>query len=159
MTLSAEFIVEGVPRPKERARRDPRSGRWYTPRSTVAYQRIVAAQALMSSRWIIEPDGALRRRDVRWPSPSDCERERPRPRGSRSPRCACDWCSAEWVLELRIYLPDRRTRDVDNIEKAILDACNGILWRDDRQALVERKSREVSRDSPRVEVYVRRREG
>lgn len=31
------------------------------------------------------------------------------------------------------YLPDRRRRDIDNLSKACLDACNGIVWVDDQQ--------------------------
>lgn len=33
-----------------------------------------------------------------------------------------------------VYLPDRRTRDLDNLLKAILDACTRAgLWSDDKQ--------------------------
>ncbi len=154
MTLVAEFCVRGPPVPKARARSDPRSGRMYTPAKSVAYERRVAAAAFAASRWE-RVDGELRRRVDRWPEPKGCKRAAPRRRRTRTPKCGCNWCSAEFRIALAIYLPDRRTRDADNIEKAILDGMKGILYRDDFQAIVERKSRALSRTNPRVEVLVR----
>jgi len=37
------------------------------------------------------------------------------------------------ALALVFRLPDRRRRDVDNLAGAIMDALNGVLWRDDSQ--------------------------
>ncbi len=31
------------------------------------------------------------------------------------------------------WLPDKRRRDLDNLSKGVLDACNGIVWVDDQQ--------------------------
>ena len=36
-------------------------------------------------------------------------------------------------VAMSFYLPDHRRRDLDNLSKAVLDACNGILWQDDTQ--------------------------
>lgn len=36
-------------------------------------------------------------------------------------------------LLLELYLPDRRRRDCENIQKAIQDALNGIAYQDDSQ--------------------------
>jgi len=55
--------------------------------------------------------------------------------------CADSDCSARWydpthpaiVLVLVFYLPDRRRRDVDNLAGAVMDALNGVLWKDDSQ--------------------------
>jgi Holliday junction resolvase RusA-like endonuclease len=47
----------------------------------------------------------------------------------------------ELHVELHVTFPDRRRRDLDNAAKAVLDALNGIVWRDDSQIarlLVER---------------------
>ncbi len=46
--------------------------------------------------------------------------------------------TAPLALTLHFYKnaePTSKTRygDIDNLEKAVLDACNGILWLDDRQ--------------------------
>lgn len=55
--------------------------------------------------------------------------------------CADKECAVRWyepshpaiVLVLVFYLPDRRRRDVDNLAGAVMDALNGVLWRDDSQ--------------------------
>lgn len=55
--------------------------------------------------------------------------------------CADEACAVRWyapshpaiVLVLAFYLPDRRRRDVDNLAGAVMDALNGVLWRDDSQ--------------------------
>ncbi|MCH7761682.1 RusA family crossover junction endodeoxyribonuclease [candidate division TA06 bacterium] len=36
-------------------------------------------------------------------------------------------------LEIRLWLPDRRRRDIDNIAKSIADGLNGVAWEDDSQ--------------------------
>lgn len=38
-------------------------------------------------------------------------------------------------IELDFYMGDRRRVDCDNLSKAVLDACNGICWCDDRQVV------------------------
>lgn len=57
-------------------------------------------------------------------------------------------------VELRVFFPDARTRDVDNVAKSLLDGLNKVLWQDDRQ--VERLvvERAVDRERPRVDVTV-----
>lgn len=67
------------------------------------------------------------------------------------------------ALELRIYFPDNRVRDDDNVEKSIRDALQGsvkrrlrpLAFHNDNQ--VKRCIREVfiDRVNPRVEVAVR----
>ena len=37
------------------------------------------------------------------------------------------------VVTIDFYLPDRRRRDLDNLSKAVLDACNRIVYQDDQQ--------------------------
>ena len=48
-----------------------------------------------------------------------------------------DWPSecpdTRFRVSLNFSLGDRRRCDVDNLCKAVLDACNGIAWRDDSQ--------------------------
>jgi len=50
------------------------------------------------------------------------------------------------------YHSDRRQRDGDNLQKAILDGCNGTVYADDSQ--VDRKTVEKRLDAeqPRAEV-------
>jgi crossover junction endodeoxyribonuclease RusA len=58
------------------------------------------------------------------------------------------------ALTLAIYLPDRRRRDMDNIEKAIKDALNGVAYEDDSQVAWCLKERFVDKADPRVVVTV-----
>lgn len=152
--LELRFVVEGPPVPYQRPGFDPvRRIRYTEPRSE-QYMRAVRGEARAASlRELV--DGKLQRRREQWPSEDDCARTAFRRRGVRAPDCECDWCSRRYALELLIVLPDRRARDLDNIEKAILDGCTGALYRDDRQAYVETKRPLINPERPRVEVIVR----
>ena len=39
------------------------------------------------------------------------------------------------AVELDFYLPDKHRRDLDNLSKAVLDAMNGIVYKDDCQVV------------------------
>jgi Holliday junction resolvase RusA-like endonuclease len=54
-------------------------------------------------------------------------------------------------LDVALYWPDKRNRDVDNI-KGLLDALKGILWQDDGQLEDLRVRKYVDRAKPRVEL-------
>ena len=56
--------------------------------------------------------------------------------------------------ELVILLPDRRKRDIDNLSKAVLDGCNGILWDDDTQINDLRLIKRYDKDNPGVHIRV-----
>lgn len=44
------------------------------------------------------------------------------------------WPLVERMSVSIFYVPhDRRRRDIDNVAKTIMDACNGVLWADDSQ--------------------------
>ena len=57
-------------------------------------------------------------------------------------------------VELRIWRGDRRRVDADNIEKAIADACNEIVWDDDDQIVEMHRYKGLDRENPRAEVRV-----
>ena len=114
-TLPITFTVEGVPRPKARARRG-KGGQWYTPQSTRAYEEAVGWAA----------------RDA----------------GIRNPY------QGAVRLEIVLWLPDRRRRDVDNCAKSICDALNGIAYLDDSQIIELTVRRGVDRVRPRAVVRV-----
>ena len=40
---------------------------------------------------------------------------------------------AEFGLDLIFHLKSRRRRDIDNLGKLVLDALNGVAWKDDSQ--------------------------
>lgn len=43
--------------------------------------------------------------------------------------------AGQLTVVIDFYLPDRRRRDLDNLSKGVLDACNGIVWLDDQQII------------------------
>ncbi len=155
MTLVASFTIPGKPVPKARVRFDRRSGRAYTPFKSRAYEKRVAAEAYSASRWDRDLEAKTMTRRDDWPEKSSCARERSTRRAGKSSRCRCAWCASAVELDLRIYLPDRRTRDIDNIAKSLLDGMNGVLFRDDRQVCATAITKELDRANPRVEVVVR----
>ena len=110
-TVPITFTVEGVPRPKARARRG-KGGQWYTPQSTRAYEEAVGWAA----------------RDA----------------GIRNPY------QGAVRLEITLWLPDRRRRDVDNCAKSICDGLNGIAYLDDSQIIELTVRRGVDREKPRA---------
>jgi crossover junction endodeoxyribonuclease RusA len=55
-------------------------------------------------------------------------------------------------MALDFYLENRRTKDLDNLAKAILDALNGVAYRDDNQVKEVRMRKRLDRDNPRTEV-------
>ncbi len=63
---------------------------------------------------------------------------------------------ALYAVELLVVFPDERRRDVDNVAKAVLDACNGVVWIDDAMVTDLRVRRAIDRVAPRVEMAVRR---
>lgn len=58
------------------------------------------------------------------------------------------------AITMEFYVPDRRRRDRDNLEKAIQDALNGIAWEDDSQVVQWRGWLEVDRKNPRARVWI-----
>jgi Holliday junction resolvase RusA-like endonuclease len=61
---------------------------------------------------------------------------------------------ASYRVEVVLYMPDRRTRDGDNVLKSIQDGANGVLWKDDRQVVETTVRKDLDRDDPRAEVVV-----
>ena len=57
-----------------------------------------------------------------------------------------------YLVELTFRVPDRRVRDGDNLEKAILDAMQGIVYRNDCRAWVHRKTLVLDPQRPGVSV-------
>jgi Holliday junction resolvase RusA-like endonuclease len=56
-----------------------------------------------------------------------------------------------WIA---FYRKDNRRVDLDNLSKAVLDACNGIIWEDDRQVTQLHLSKYKDKDNPRVEITI-----
>lgn len=64
----------------------------------------------------------------------------------------------EWPLDrtyesdCKFYHPDKRWRDPENLQKAVLDACNKVVYHDDHQAQRNICETFVDRETPRAEV-------
>lgn len=56
----------------------------------------------------------------------------------------------------KVYFPDRRPRDIDNVIKSLLDGINKSrrVWEDDRQVRRVTAERALDREHPRVEVVI-----
>lgn len=112
--MKIQFTVPGEPRGKGRPRFSRSSGRAYTDSETRAYEDKVIAyyrKAHGSFRW---PDTAFVSVDIvaYLPIPKSASK------------------AAQAAMESLDTLPSRKP-DVDNIEKAILDALNGVAYKDD----------------------------
>lgn len=112
------FVVPGEPQGKGRARigKVGNFARMYTPAKTVAYEGLVAlaAQDVMQGRALIEGPVMIELRIVHGVPKSK---------------------SKKWKAEALAGLqPCLKKPDADNVLKAICDACNGVVFKDDVQA-------------------------
>ena len=60
------------------------------------------------------------------------------------------------VMEVRIFWPDRRRRDPDNLLKLTQDSLTGIVWHDDKMVLPRVMDFKPAQDDPRVELKIYR---
>jgi crossover junction endodeoxyribonuclease RusA len=60
-------------------------------------------------------------------------------------------------MEVCLYLPDKRRRDLDNLLKTLMDGGNGCLYHDDSQVTRIVVEKHVDRERPRTRVAVRQR--
>jgi len=63
----------------------------------------------------------------------------------------------EWELvRCEFYVPDRRRRDVDNLEKNLLDGLTGVIFKDDAQVVhICDKFKKYDKQNPRTVVELR----
>ena len=59
-------------------------------------------------------------------------------------------------VELRFWRGDKRQADLDNLSKAILDALNGVAWKDDGQIIQLVAYKHYNKARPRVDIKVTR---
>ena len=62
------------------------------------------------------------------------------------------------IVEFRVFTPDKRKRDADNLFKLSLDAIADGLGVDDSRFLPRIMSRALDRKNPRIEVRIYRKE-
>lgn len=116
--MTVAFFVPGEPVAKGRARAFIRGGHvaHYTPEKTARYENLVklAAQQAMNS----EP--------LEGPLSLYCTFALPVPASYSKKRTAACLSGEIW--------PCKRP-DADNMLKAVLDGCNGVVWKDDCQVV------------------------
>ena len=130
--MRVEFVVPGTPCAKGR----PRFGRGkvYTPEATRNYEEWVAwhARVAMKGKELLRGPLSLRFKAV-YPIPASWSQK----------RRAANLVKPEW----------KGTRpDIDNVEKALTDACNQTVFSDDGQIALLLDCMKVWGERPRVEV-------
>lgn len=131
------FDVIGKPVPKARPRMA--RGRIYTPRTTVAYEAHVMRTALLAAA-----GAGMRAAPV-----------------GKADAARFAFFAGPVAVELRVFFPDRRRRDLDNATKSLLDGMQlgrrkgTALLADDDQVVDLHVTKAVDRERPRVEVTVR----
>lgn len=130
------FKIEGLPKGKGRPR-FTRSGHTYTPGTTRKYEALVTArakEAMIGKRKIEKPNAV--RVDILaiFPVPSSWSKKR---------RTA-----ALQGVEHHVSKPD-----LDNVQKAILDGMNGIVFEDDSQ-VIDSRTRKAYGPEPGVKVFI-----
>lgn len=122
------FEVKGDPVPKARARTVRKGGRtWsFTPKRVAAWEKVVKAEA---AKHFDQP--------LTGPIQVSMIFHMDRPKSRRKD----------------VWVPT--TPDLDNLEKAVLDAMNGVAYEDDRFVVAKNaQKRYIRRDEPRVCVRV-----
>ena len=111
--MEKSFTVPGEPRGKGRPRFS-KTGHTYTDTETKAYEQKIVAYYRMAHKGFRFPDTAFLSVSVTayLPIPKSA---------TKADRAG---------MEARVILPSRKP-DVDNIEKAVLDAMNGVAYKDD----------------------------
>jgi Holliday junction resolvase RusA-like endonuclease len=131
------FTVPGNPVGKGRPRVSRRGGfaRMYTPEKTASYESLVAlaGSQAMEGRPVLESACSVTL-DIRVPIPAS-------------------WSKKKQAAALAGELQPTTKPDIDNVEKAIFDGLNGVVWKDDVQVVAVTKCKRYS-DAPGVHVCV-----
>ena len=62
--------------------------------------------------------------------------------------------SVDCEMEITLFFKDKRRRDVDNYNKLVLDALEGIVYEDDKQIKKLTIEKKISVDDPRIEIVI-----
>lgn len=72
---------------------------------------------------------------------------------ARSAMAGGEYLDGKVRVELLFELSNKRRVDCDNLSKAVLDSCNGVIWQDD-SAVVDLHIRKIVSKTPGVTVVV-----
>ena len=144
MSRKIEFFVPGAPVGKGRPRAARRGAGvvMFTPEKTAGYEALVAATAAAALA------GAMRigtSQLLDGPLAAMLEMQFPVPSSWSKAKRARALAGVEWHTS---------KPDADNVAKAILDACNGVVFRDDSQIVMLTATKEFS-ETPGVRVVIR----
>lgn len=133
------FTVPGQPIGKGRPKVSSHGGKFarlYTPEKTANYEGLVAheAQAAMNGRALISGPVAVEI-DIRLQIPPS-------------------WSKKKQAMAVSGEVAPTKKPDIDNVEKAIFDGMNGVVWVDDVQVVQVAKRKRYA-DVPGVVVKVR----
>ena len=59
-------------------------------------------------------------------------------------------------VTLHVFFADQRKRDLDNTAKPALDSLTGIVFEDDSQVMDLHMLKDVDRDKPRMEIWIKK---
>ena len=142
MNRKIEFFVPGTPVGKGRPRAARRGAGvvMFTPEKTAGYEALVAATAAAALAC-----DALAHQLLDGPLEAVLEMRFPATASWSKAKRARALAGAEWHTS---------KPDADNVAKAILDACNGVVFRDDAQVVVLIATKAFS-EEPGVRVVIR----
>ena len=140
-----EFFVPGAPVGKGRPRAARRGAGvvMFTPGKTADYEALVATTAAAALAGAMRIIGTSQLLDG--PLAAMLEMQFPVPASWSKARRARALAGVEWHTS---------KPDADNVAKAILDACNGVVFRDDSQIVMLTATKEFS-EAPGVRVVIR----
>lgn len=128
------IVVYGAPQGKGRPRIS-KFGGVFTPAKTAAYEsavRFAAGQGMQGRPLFENPVGVKIRALFEIPA---------------------SYTKKKKALAASGQMFPAKKPDIDNIQKAVLDGCNKVVWKDDAQIVKIEMTKEFS-DKPRVEVEV-----
>ena len=130
------FEVPGEPRGKGRPRFS-KTGHTYTDSETRAHEKKIAAYYRSSVLGYRFPDAAVLEIDViaYYPIPKSATK------------------AASAAMKAGYTKPTKKP-DLDNVIKAVLDALNGVAYKDDSR-IVRIEARKEYSDSPRLEIHIK----
>jgi Holliday junction resolvase RusA-like endonuclease len=133
--FSVSFIVPGHPFGKQRSR-STKSGRHYTPQETVRYENLVMMQAMqaMQDRPPVDIDVGLMFVAV-FPVPDS-------------------WSAKKRAAALAGDIRPTKKPDLSNIQKALEDGMNAVVFKDDSQITESGGSKKIYGETPCVKVCV-----
>jgi Holliday junction resolvase RusA-like endonuclease len=133
--FSVSFIVPGHPFGKQRSR-STKSGRHYTPQETVRYENLVMMQAMqaMQDRPPVDIDVGLMFVAV-FPVPDS-------------------WSAKKRAAALAGDIRPTKKPDLSNIQKALEDGMNAVVFKDDSQITESGGSKKIYGELPCVKVCV-----